>query len=304
MNAASVSISICIPVFNQDVRKLMEQLMEQASRIALPIEIILAEDGSTGPEATYNRDFVQGTNIVYMHEETNIGRSAIRNLLAKHSKGTYLLYLDGDSSIENPHFLENYFRQIEAHPEAVLCGGTYFQKRMPALKYSLHYMYGTKVVEKLHSCRDSRNRFHFMSSNFVIPRKYCKDIHFDESLKQYGHEDTVFEYTLRQHEIEVIGIDNPILHDDLDENHTFLMKTTQAIENLKLLLNNPKYADALQHIGLVKAAMRMQRMRMAGFYRLLFSANESKIVRHLFGPSPSLHVLQAYKLYLMLKKEK
>jgi glycosyltransferase involved in cell wall biosynthesis len=128
MNAASVSISICIPVFNQDVRKLMEQLMEQASRIALPIEIILAEDGSTGLEATYNRDFVQGTNIVYMHEETNIGRSAIRNLLAKHSKGTYLLYLDGDSSIENPHFLENYFRQIEAHPEAVLCGEPIFSK--------------------------------------------------------------------------------------------------------------------------------------------------------------------------------
>lgn len=304
MNTASVSISICIPVFNQDVRKLTEQLMVQASKISVPIEIILAEDGSTGLEATYNRDFVQGANIVYMHEETNIGRSAIRNLLAKHSKGKYLLYLDGDSSIENPHFLENYIRQIEAHPEAVLCGGTYFQKRMPALKYSLHYMYGTKVVEKLHSCRDSRGRFHFMSSNFVIPRKYCKDIYFDESLQQYGHEDTVFEYALRQHEIEVIGIDNPVLHDDLDENHTFLTKVNHAIENLKLLLKNPQYTDTLRHIALVKAAMTVQRMRMAGAYRLLFKANESKIVRHLFGSSPSLAVFQAYKLYLMLKEEK
>ena len=83
-------ISVCIPVFNVDVRKLTESLMSQASDI--PAEIILIDDGSGEEFRQVNRE-LQDAGIQYHELEENIGRARIRNRFTEYANYEQLLFL-------------------------------------------------------------------------------------------------------------------------------------------------------------------------------------------------------------------
>lgn len=55
---------------------------------------------------------------------------------------------------------------------------------------------------------------------------------FDESIVTYGFEDTLWANQLSKHNIKMLHIDNPIIHQGLEKNSVFLSKTKWAIENL------------------------------------------------------------------------
>ena len=302
MAKSITSISICIPIYNQDIKPLVSTLANQASLMAGFVNIIAVDDASEEVYKNKNRLLEEKYQIHYEELSNNIGRSAIRNYMASISTGSHCLFLDGDSIIENPDFLKTYLDALEKNEDAVYCGGTYFQKANYDANKMLHWTYGTKVIAKLHSTRQADGRFHFMSSNFVIKKDVFKFISFDENIREYGHEDTIMGYELKEHQIDVIGIDNPVLHGSLDTNEVFLEKVSQSVFNLKKLKLSGHYEKPLQEIRLIRTAAKLSLSGFAGIYRWFFDAINALVFKNLNGDKPSLRLLSMYKLYLYSKK--
>ncbi|MBK9012976.1 MAG: hypothetical protein IPM82_02230 [Saprospiraceae bacterium] len=66
-----------------------------------------------------------------------------------------------------------------------------------------------------------------MTNNFLIPRQLFLEIQFDETLRQYGHEDTLFGMELARRQVPIVHIDNPLEHIGLEPVDVFLRKTEQ-----------------------------------------------------------------------------
>ena len=73
-----------------------------------------------------------------------------------------------------------------------------------------------------------------------LPKDILQQIAFNEKIKSYGHEDTLFGIQLKKEGITVALIDNPIVHLGLDENQVFIQKTEIGLQNLALLIKENK----------------------------------------------------------------
>ncbi len=72
-----MKLSICIPVYNQEVRALVDALQKEIQSDALDAEIILIDDASQEKYKNLNASLSVNQNI---HLPKNIGRAAISNL--------------------------------------------------------------------------------------------------------------------------------------------------------------------------------------------------------------------------------
>jgi glycosyltransferase involved in cell wall biosynthesis len=228
-------LSIAIPVFNQDVKKLVYSLQNQINELEAPIEILVFDDGSSLSWKKKNQSLTNLPGTEYSELPANVGRAAIRNRLARAARAAHILFLDGDSVIIEKNFLKSYLKEISNHPEAVICGGRKYPGKCPANEYSLHWHYGRYRESKSAAIRSLNPYEGFHSNNFIMPVSVWQQTPFDESLKQYGHEDTLLGYELMLRGSEVQHIENPTIHGQLENNREFLHKTRQAIQNLKLL---------------------------------------------------------------------
>jgi glycosyltransferase involved in cell wall biosynthesis len=225
-------ISVCIPVYNTDVRQLALSLNTQALDISA--EIILVDDGSCQEYREVNRE-LRGQGIHYYELEHNVGRARIRNRFTKHARYDHLLFLDCDSRIISDYFLSNYFEAMRDFPEKVICGGRIYSNEKPGLKYRLHWKYGRLRESRPVSIRRRHANRSFMTNNFLIPAHTLRSIPFNEKISGYGHEDSLFGYDLYRKGYETHHIDNPVLHDRLETNAAFLAKTEQAVRNLSII---------------------------------------------------------------------
>ncbi|PTT01060.1 glycosyl transferase, partial [Flavobacterium sp. HMWF030] len=122
-------LSILIPVYNYNVSSLVETLYNQALESNVIFEIICLDDCSQH-FLSENQKINQLQNCNYSILEKNIGRSAIRNLLAKKATFENLLFLDADTFPVNQNFLSNYISQINRN-EKVVYGGILYESKKP-----------------------------------------------------------------------------------------------------------------------------------------------------------------------------
>ena len=163
--------------------------------------------------------------------ENNIGRAAIRNLFLKYANFNYLLFLDCDTRINNKQFINNYLSSLKNNP-LVICGGRSYSKKPIRTKHRLRWKYGVYRECKT-AVERNRNPWHsFMTNNFIVKKTVLGKINFDEHLKAYGHEDTLFGYQLMTHKIQIQHIDNETIHDFNESSWVFLKKTRQGLKNL------------------------------------------------------------------------
>lgn len=83
-------LSICIPVYNVDVTKLVFDLHTQIQELNESIEIVLIDDSSELEIKVKNRLLKEYCKIIEL--ETNVGRSKIRNLFVSQCKHPSLLF--------------------------------------------------------------------------------------------------------------------------------------------------------------------------------------------------------------------
>lgn len=301
MSNNELSISVCIPAYNQDVSALVRELTHQIPNCGGKVRIIIADDGSQEPFRKTNTTLKLQPFVHYHEAAENMGRSAIRNYLAGLSDDSHLLFLDGDSIIDRPDFMSNYITALKINPDDVYCGGTHFQENKPDDDKMLHWTYGTKVIAVKHSQPGRDGQIYFMSSNFLINRILFDKIKFDEEITSYGHEDTAFGYDLKQENVKIIGFNNPVLHNDLDTNEVFLNKVEQAVINLKRLSKIPYFEEHLEGVRLVKWGKKLKSTGLSGLYKFFFGMFRKAVLKNLHGSHPSLFSLNLYKLYLYLQ---
>lgn len=230
-NLAAV-ISVLIPTYNHVVVSLVQELRKQIMQTEIEAEIIILDDDSIKTVQNQNRDIANFSGVIYDELPANIGRSAIRNELADRASYPYLLYLDADSAIVRDDFLGTYARSIL--DAAVLVGGRLYSSQRPSKEHLLHWRYGRIRETRSLDYRKKRPASFFHSNNILLPKSLNYD--FPEASKGYGYEDLALGQKLKQEGVNIVHIDNPVMHSQLDTNHDFIRKHQQAISNLAVSL--------------------------------------------------------------------
>jgi glycosyltransferase involved in cell wall biosynthesis len=233
-----MTISLLIPVCDYDIVAIVHSMKSCMEKIPDFVEILIGDDGST-PENRARYMTLEGEGVRVIVSEKNIGRAAIRNKLALDAKGDYLLFIDADTMI--PGTAEAYITKwIESIPLArVISGGVLYHESPPGDPDKiLRWKYGRKREQRKASERNKMPYAAFSTFNVLIDKSIFSKLRFNEDLKQYGHEDTLFSYQLKKAGIKVLHIDNGLIHEGLESNRDFLIKTKLGIENLSMLYDN------------------------------------------------------------------
>lgn len=291
-------LSILIPTFDWPLTKLVSTLHKQATELNIPFEILASDNCDNSAHKAENEKLNNLEGVNYFTDTEHLGRSANRNFLANKARFDFLLFLDADAEITKPDFLKNYFDAREkAH---VICGGTSYSNNVPDANYLLRYTIGKNKEEISANERNSEPHHSFSSFNFMIEKNTFNAIRFDESLTDYGHEDTLFGKQLKKEGIDILHIDNPADHIGLDDNLTFLNKTKTAVESLQKLMSEGKVDE---DITLYKWYMRIKKSGLVTPMSLLFDYShhvwEKKLTQ-----APDTKVYDLYKLSYLAKLEK
>ena len=225
-------LSICIPVYNSNVVGLAEQLSQQIIQYKLSAEIVIIDDASNSVTEYTNRIGLEGMqHVCYKALTQNKGRSAIRNLFVTFSQGQFLLFIDGDSALIANDFIAKYVEELKNKSIKVLVGGSIYQAIVPERVFYLRWKYSISREAKSYEDR-LKSRQGFKTNNFVIEKTVLNQFPFEEKIKGYGHEDTLFGFYLLVNNLKIEHIDNPVLNCNLDTNCVFLAKSKEAVANL------------------------------------------------------------------------
>lgn len=292
-------ISICIPIYNLDVRELGTALEPQVKELGDGAELVFIDDASDSAFRHINAPMCQRYTCVQLEE--NVGRARIRNLFLKHAKNEYLLFLDCDSRIIAPDFLRRYRRLLEEAPREVVCGGSVYADARPPRPYRLRWKNGrVKETRSLEERREAPHRS-FMTNNFLAGRRVMEDLPFDEKLVKYGHEDTLFGFRLKQAGVEVFHLENPVENGNLDRNRAFLSKLKDSSRNLLLILEQVEEPAAfVDGIRLLQVFVKLRQLKLEGLFRACFLAIRPLLYVFLVLGPVSLRLLDAYKLGTLL----
>jgi len=295
-----MKISVCIPVYNFDVRELVYDLKKEIESHSIGAEIILIDDGSDDSFKQINNELSHQVNQFVLLEK-NIGRSKIRNLFLKHAKGDYLLFLDCDVKIDDTDFLKKYLQEIKQDREVEVIYGNFKIDH----SYSKNLRNRYSVEREIFSGDRTLDFSVFKTVNFIIQRETFRKFSFDETLAHYGYEDYVFAKKMELAHVKFSAINNPVIHIDDTSNETFLVKTETAISSLFQLSQDVENEKYIKDIKVFRVA---RNIRNAGFGKTLIFLYEKllkkMILKNLLSENPKIKYLDIYKLALLLKKMK
>lgn len=287
-------ISILIPVYHQNIVKLVQDLSLQAFELKIDFEIICIDDLSAKRTKEKNRVLNSLQFVNYIESSEKLGRSRIRNRLSKLARYSWLMYLDCDSGVENPNFIKIYLEAIKSYTAAdVIYGGTLYQKHKPQENKILHWKYGKKREELAASVRARKTILNFHSNNFLVKNQFIEKYPFDMSIDGYGYEDLAWAYAIEQNGGVLMHIDNPVIHLGLKPADDYLTDIRKSISNLSILFKKNKIPQS----RLISASNFLISWGLLNPFQLVVSRLESRLNNQLLGPKPQLWVLDLLKLF-------
>jgi glycosyltransferase involved in cell wall biosynthesis len=291
-------LSILIPVYNYSIVRLVTDLHRQALEAMIDFEIIVMEDGEM-PRTKENNFIAQLEFCQHIILPQNIGRSAIRNKLADTAKYEHLLFMDGDAEVFLPNYLNKYIPFCKV--DSVVIGGTAYDSKEHNPDFSLRLKYGREREAKMFelSLNTPSRALNFATFNFLISKSIFNKVRFDEGIRGYGHEDTLFGHQLHELNYEIIRIDNPLIHKGLDANLMFVRKTCEATRNLYLLYKTGRYPFLLRESKLLNTFVKLKSFGLLPFFALLFKLFDNLIKLQLSSLNPSLRLYDLYKLLFL-----
>ncbi|WP_224983481.1 glycosyltransferase family 2 protein [Geomonas agri] len=237
----SVLLSVLIPVYNWNVSRLVLQLIEEADAFGLweKVEVILLDDGSPDREvAATNEEFClkhPRLHLEYGSLGRNVGRSAIRNMLASKASGAFLLFLDCDILPDSDRFLGSYLGYAETDDFDAVCGGVSYRTRvLYDAGYDYHAYLGNKKEVKSASKRNREPWRHILTSNIMVRKSVFEATTFDERFTGYGYEDIEWGIRLSQ-QYRILHADNTVSHLGLASKATVYQKMRASVPNYLLL---------------------------------------------------------------------
>ncbi len=282
-------LSILIPTFNDDCRKLVRGLVSQTEHAKLiDCEVIVADDGSTDASIIALNETLNDIPCCrYIKRDKNVGRAAIRNFLAKEAHGEYLLFIDADMTLMDSHYLERY---IEAqNSEAVVYGGYCIGGGHTS---NLRYIYERNGAKNHSAALRSRHPYKdFHTSNFMITREVMLSVPFDERFRQYGYEDVLFGKQLLARGISIQHIDNPVCFGTFEPNEEFIRKTEEGLRTLHAFRKELRGFSPL--LNLVE---NIDRFKLKPLTTSILRMFRKPLLKFISSDNPSLLAFRLYKL--------
>jgi glycosyltransferase involved in cell wall biosynthesis len=289
-------ISLLIPVFDYDIVALVHSMKSALGKVPEFCEILIGDDGSS---AEYREKYrsLEGDGVKLVISEKNIGRAAIRNRLALEAKGDFLLFIDADAML--PGTAEAYMLKWLPMMKAyrVLCGGTLYHESPPGDPDKLlRWKYGKRKEQLKAAERNKHPHVSFSTFNVLIDKSVFSKIRFNEELKQYGHEDTLMGYQLKKAGIDILHIDNGLMHEGLESNKDFLSKTKLGIENLSKLYDNVTDKKAFSEtVRILRIYNRLRFFRLTRILAGIFIRYRDRMEIKLDSSNTSLRLFGFYK---------
>ncbi len=289
-------LSILIPVYNHAISKLVTELHDQCARAKIQFEILVFDDFSKQKYKDVNKEIENLLGVNYLEMGSNLGRSKIRNKLAKTAFYPNLLFLDSDSKVSSRNFIKNYLPYINT--QQAICGGRIYKNKKPKSNSKLlHWTYGTKRESLTAKKRQKKASAYFHTNNFLIARDIILKHSFDETVDGYGYEDLLFAHVLESQNIPVLHIDNPVVHGKLETNTEFLEKHSKAVSNLASLYQKDKKFPA----RLCQMYGKLEDFNAVRFVRNFLDKNRNSYYDKLVSGKGSLHQFDKYRLSLFMQ---
>lgn len=289
--------SVLIPVYNFDVTELVKTLHQQAVATGNPFEIIVFDDNSEEKWKALNKPVQKLKHVELKELSVNLGRSKIRNALVKAAKYDFLIFMDCDVEVPSPYYIQKY---LDHRWYEVMYGGrTYTEEPPEDIDYLLRWKYGEDREQLSMEDRNECPYKTFLTNNFAVQKKVLELVPFDETIKGYGHEDTLLALELKQREISIHHIDNPLVHIGLEPAEEYLQKTENALKNLWKLYRKNAIADS--DVKILSVLIKLKRKGLLFLVRIIGFSMKKRMLKNLYSASPKLWVFDFYKLYLLAR---
>lgn len=289
------SVSILLPTYNCHCERLVTELQRQCVEEQADFEIIVADDGSTIASYTeHNLRIERLKGVCYIIRERNIGRSSIRNFLVSQATKDWLLFIDGDLSLDNPHFIRNY---LDADGD-VIVGGLKIGGDEKKWGNNLRYRY-ERATEKLQDAESrAKHPYQHTSTNFMVRKKLMGENPYNTDIKGYGYEDVLLGKDFQKKQLKVNHINNPVLFDFFEPNDVFITKTEESLRTLYNFKNELKgYSRLLAIID------KLKKMHVCGIVSSLYGILHRIIKQQLLSNNPSIFLFNFYKLMYFVHYE-
>lgn len=292
------NLSIAIPTRNDDCCQTVSKLLEQARReTSLDFEILIADDASDNAEVIRQLNIIgnqEGCRLIRLKE--NVGRAAVRNMLAREAKYDKVLFIDAGVDINNQDFLKTYI--LHANDADIVCGGWKTEVGAETAKANLRAKYELGC-EKNHTPlqRNKHPYRSFRTVNFLVHKDILLNNPFPADMTGYGYEDVVFGKQAEKAGCTVLHIDNPVVYKSYEDNEAFVNKTIQSVNTLYI------YRERIgQYSKLHSIAFRLRKLRLDSLMVFLYKQRSETWKKQLCGNCPSLRMLSLLKLgcYLSL----
>ena len=141
-------LSVLVPIYNFDSRKLVSQLVNQCDKQKILFEINAGDALTLAQLEKFkliNRSMIGHYGVSYIEMPENYGRAKIRNKLAQNARFENLLFLDCDSKIGHKSFIKKYLTHLNAAD--VIAGGRKYRNTKPKNK-KLQLLYRQYILSK------------------------------------------------------------------------------------------------------------------------------------------------------------
>lgn len=236
-----MDLSILIPTYNWNVALLLNKLFLEIETYALSsqVEVIVLDDCSNDVKIhADNVEFISENlkqYLTYEKLEQNVGRSAIRNMLASKASGNFLLFLDCDVLPDMDDFIGKYLSLAEENIFDVVCGGISYRTRiLNDPEYDYHAYLGNRKEVKPASERNKEPWRHILTSNIMVRKSMFQETPFNERFTGYGYEDIEWGVRLAK-KYRILHIDNTASHLGLVTKAKAYEKMCNSVPNYLLL---------------------------------------------------------------------
>lgn len=287
-------ISVLIPVYNYNISELVSVVHKQLITLEIPFEILCYDDCSIDIKfQEYNNTINTLSHCEYHILPKNIGRSAIRNKLAKNSKYDWCLFLDADVMPKNDNFISTYLKSISEKSE-VIYGGILYQEKRVDDSQVLRWIYGNEREALSVEERNKNTYLSFLTLSFLIHKRVFNTVRFNEDIPNLRHEDTLFSYNLKEANISIQHIDNTVYHIGLEDSKTFLQKSLDSVEAINLFINQDLLPSDYTRITSIYSKIKdnlFSKLLASVYYKY-----KGTFKKNLLGKNPSLLIFDLYRL--------
>ncbi len=268
-----------------------KDIFDQCKKAAIDFEIIVFDDASVNQFD--NEKINQLENCSYKVLDHNIGRCAIRNLLAETAKYDWLLFLDADVLPENDLFIAKYIKAIQENKYQIIIGGYKYEDKKPSDNKVFRWKYGGNREYATAEMRNANPYHYIFSGNLLTQKPIFLESNFQGRENFYGM-DVYFSYKIFENKYSILHIDNFIFHLGLESNQQFFDKSLKAVES-KLHLCT-KFPGLLEVSPLLQHYLWLKKFKLTWLCKFGFKIFSPLMKKQILSSNPNLFLFDVYRL--------